>query len=480
MCKLGMGIQAAATRFFLSLRLTQVWPARAWRLESRFCPWPALVACPIQLSFMKPCHPNLLNSHPNCCGTVCRRGRGDSRVVCLHRLAAGALLAQPGAVSNLLKMRLQNRCVTQHDWIKQAWLFRIGPISHPRLTIPSLLQWEQQWGAECSSMLFELPHFALELLVVLPCVQVGRGWGLVGMHACLDRMLAWCGVEPCSRGQRSMHVTTGAALTCHPSRPTEPCPQIFCGRLRVMAQPHIRDPLPAPAADGNGPAAGEGWEAAEGAAGPAAEGAAAEGAAGAAGGPAAAAAAAEQQLGDCWVPDVMRCRWRRDPAQRRLLPRLKANLRSLALSALIIAGGLGRACVLCCVVVSEWFQPPGNGARFADHCTWVGKGIGLVAGQGGAWLGGCQGGVQAALELNSTAWFGASAWLAALADQGVLPCLPPLSPCRGGLQQPAGARASWLLPNSRAPALRSLPAVAASNSLLVPLALEARPAASQR
>lgn len=34
------------------------------------------------------------------------------------------------------------------------------------------LQWEQQWGAECSSMLFELPHFALELLVVLPCVQV--------------------------------------------------------------------------------------------------------------------------------------------------------------------------------------------------------------------------------------------------------------------------------------------------------------------
>lgn len=36
------------------------------------------------------------------------------------------------------------------------------------------VQWEQQWGAECSSMLFELPHFALELLVVLPCVQVGK------------------------------------------------------------------------------------------------------------------------------------------------------------------------------------------------------------------------------------------------------------------------------------------------------------------
>ena len=35
-----------------------------------------------------------------------------------------------------------------------------------------LNNWEQQWGAECSSMMFELPHFAMELLVVLPCVQV--------------------------------------------------------------------------------------------------------------------------------------------------------------------------------------------------------------------------------------------------------------------------------------------------------------------
>ncbi len=40
---------------------------------------------------------------------------------------------------------------------------------------PACLQlnnWEQQWGAECSSMVFELPHVALELLVVLPCAQV--------------------------------------------------------------------------------------------------------------------------------------------------------------------------------------------------------------------------------------------------------------------------------------------------------------------
>ncbi len=39
--------------------------------------------------------------------------------------------------------------------------------------IPYFLNnWEQSWGAECSSMTFELPHFAVELLVILPCVQV--------------------------------------------------------------------------------------------------------------------------------------------------------------------------------------------------------------------------------------------------------------------------------------------------------------------
>lgn len=33
-------------------------------------------------------------------------------------------------------------------------------------------QWEQQWGVECTSLLFELPYFATELLVILPFVQV--------------------------------------------------------------------------------------------------------------------------------------------------------------------------------------------------------------------------------------------------------------------------------------------------------------------
>lgn len=54
-----------------------------------------------------------------------------------------------------------------------------------------LLAQEQQWGAECSSMIMELPHFALELLVVLPCAQVSRGpW--------LAQYAPFCGnVESC-------------------------------------------------------------------------------------------------------------------------------------------------------------------------------------------------------------------------------------------------------------------------------------------
>ena len=52
--------------------------------------------------------------------------------------------------------------VTKESFISVCW----------RLIPYWLNNWEQQWGAECSSMMFELPHFALELLVVLPCVQV--------------------------------------------------------------------------------------------------------------------------------------------------------------------------------------------------------------------------------------------------------------------------------------------------------------------
>ena len=55
--------------------------------------------------------------------------------------------------------------VTKESFISVCW----------RLIPYWLNNWEQRWGVECSSMMFELPHFALELLVVLPCVQVRRG-----------------------------------------------------------------------------------------------------------------------------------------------------------------------------------------------------------------------------------------------------------------------------------------------------------------
>ena len=52
--------------------------------------------------------------------------------------------------------------VTKESFVSVCW----------RLIPYWLNNWEQQWGAECSSMMFELPHFAIELLVLLPCVQV--------------------------------------------------------------------------------------------------------------------------------------------------------------------------------------------------------------------------------------------------------------------------------------------------------------------
>ena len=46
-----------------------------------------------------------------------------------------------------------------------------------------LNKWESTFGAECSSILFELPHFALELLVILPSVQIMAGRMRVLAHA---------------------------------------------------------------------------------------------------------------------------------------------------------------------------------------------------------------------------------------------------------------------------------------------------------
>ncbi len=74
--------------------------------------------------------------------------------------------------------------MTQESFVSIGW----------RLIPYWLNNWEQQWGAECSSMVFELPHFALELLVVLPCVQV-RG----GEAGSCDEPNACCG-ERIQRG----------------------------------------------------------------------------------------------------------------------------------------------------------------------------------------------------------------------------------------------------------------------------------------
>jgi len=46
-----------------------------------------------------------------------------------------------------------------------------------------LNKWESNFGAECSSILFELPHFAMELLVILPSVQIMAGRMRVLAHA---------------------------------------------------------------------------------------------------------------------------------------------------------------------------------------------------------------------------------------------------------------------------------------------------------
>jgi len=97
-----------------------------------------------------------------------------------------------------------------------------------------LNKWESNFGAECSSILFELPHFATELLVILPLVQ------------------------------------------------------ILAGRMRIIANPHvrIRD-------------------------------------------------LADDDTVESFVPDVMRCTWIVDSSQNRFLARLRANRRALIMLALV-------------------------------------------------------------------------------------------------------------------------------------------------
>ncbi|KAK9906901.1 hypothetical protein WJX75_009933 [Coccomyxa subellipsoidea] len=129
--------------------------------------------------------------------------------------------------------------VTKESFISVCW----------RLIPYWLNNWEQQWGAECSSMMFELPHFAMELLVVLPCVQ------------------------------------------------------ILCARLKILAMP------PGRAVVQHGGAA---------------------------------AAEVEPDLAPC----ILRGSWAPGPEQRKLLPRLRANVRVLAVVVAIAAVAASNALIV--------------------------------------------------------------------------------------------------------------------------------------
>ena len=232
-----------------------------------------------------------------------------------YAVPAGAIAAAAAAGEEV---------VTRESFVSIGW----------RLVPYWLNQWEQQWGAECSSMLFELPHFALELLVVLPCVQVSviacsLSTLLFAPAICLCPGVGWtASTAPTVASPSALPVVSYSTL------------QILCGRLRVLAQPHVihlpelQPPQPLAGAAGG----------VQGDVGPAAPMAAADPVAAAAADVAAAAAAVEQRQeggagGGGWVPDIMRRCWHRSPEQRCLLPRLRANLRGMLMIALVLAGG---------------------------------------------------------------------------------------------------------------------------------------------
>ena len=52
--------------------------------------------------------------------------------------------------------------ITRECWLSMLW----------RLVPYALNAWERSWGTETLAAMLELPHYALELLVVLPLVQV--------------------------------------------------------------------------------------------------------------------------------------------------------------------------------------------------------------------------------------------------------------------------------------------------------------------
>lgn len=95
--------------------------------------------------------------------------------------------------------------------------------------------WEQQWGAECSSMTFELPQYAVELLIILPCVQIlcsrMKVLALQSVHAALPR-----GWELASARQIERSCVPNVHKACWEKRPEQKC---IWKRLRCVGVCHI-------------------------------------------------------------------------------------------------------------------------------------------------------------------------------------------------------------------------------------------------
>ena len=86
-----------------------------------------------------------------------------ARAITLHVVLIAMRRQLPrGTLANFKLSLTGEEVVTKECFVSVCW----------RLIPYFLNNWEKQWGAECSSMMFELPHFAFELLVILPIVQV--------------------------------------------------------------------------------------------------------------------------------------------------------------------------------------------------------------------------------------------------------------------------------------------------------------------
>ena len=164
--------------------------------------------------------------------------------------------------------------VTKESFVSVCW----------RLIPYWLNNWEQQWGAECSSMMFELPHFAIELLVVLPCVQV-RYPCLATHQVLFAQFFVLAPVSQSGEGRYiALALVNERMLVKEAESDVCEAVQILCARLKILALPPGQAAIP----------------------------------------PGAAAAAPAQHGGrGALAPDILRGGWLPRSRQAELLPRLK-------------------------------------------------------------------------------------------------------------------------------------------------------------